>query len=417
MSTNQRWGSSELFPTDAPIVPDAMIGRADDVTRMATALLGGTNLVVAGPRRTGKTSVCDAAIAVCAHEGAYVVSVDLFLLADAAALAEELTLAALANRPALRQALAQAARASGQVWDALSEAVAIRAHQDLGDAGIDLELPLIPHRAQASPAEALRTAAQLLGAIARADDRRMVVFLDEFQEIAGGRFGEADTVTKMLRAVLQRSPGVAVVFAGSIEHMMRELFGPSDRALSQFGSFFDLGAISPEEWRRGLRERLAIDARTMLDTALDRLVELGDGHPRATMLLAQQAHVIAVEELRDELDDAIVAAALPRALRSEALRHQQTLQQIRQIGSQAQKLAQRVALGAVLYEGMQPSTAARTMGRLRDAGIVEQGTGRDSWRIGDPLLRRFLADLPLLGRVTISESDGGRASLSGGEAT
>jgi hypothetical protein len=414
MSNTRRLGSGELFPTDTPIDADAMIGRGDDITRMATALLGGTNLVVAGPRRTGKTSVCDAAIDVAAQEGAYTVSVDLFLLADAAALAEEVTLAALANRPVLRKALAQAARATGQVWDSLSESVAIRAHQDLGDAGIDLELPLIPHRAQASPADALRTAVRLLEAIASADGRRMVVFLDEFQEIASGRFGDADTVTKMLRAVLQRSPSVAVVFAGSIEHMMRELFGPSDRALSQFGSFFDLGTISPDEWRHGLRERFALDDRTIADTALDRLVQIGDGHPRATMLVAQQAHGLAVEELRNELDDATVAAALPRAMRSEALRHQQTLQQIRQIGSHAQKLAQRVALGTVLYEGMQASTAWRTMARLRDAGIVEQGAHRDSWRIGDPLLRRFLADLPLLGRVTIDQTAGGRAGLSAG---
>jgi hypothetical protein len=401
MSTTRRYGSSELFPTDTPIGLDAMIGRRDDVTRMATALLGGTNLVVAGPRRTGKTSVCDAAVAVCAQEGAYTVAVDLFLLPDAAALAEELTVAALANRPVLRTALTRAARAAGQAWDALTDAATIRAHQDLGDAGIDLELTLLPRRAQESPDEALRTAVQLLGVIADADDRRMVVFLDEFQEIAGGRFGDPDAVTKMLRAVLQRAPRVSVVFAGSIEHMMRRLFGPSERALSQFGSFFDLGEITPEEWRAGLRKRLALDGRTIADTALDRLVGTGDGHPRATMLLAQHAHAIAVEELRNDLDDAIVAAALPRAMRGEALRHQQTLQQIREIGRHAQTLAQRVALGATLYEGLQPSTAARTMGRLRDAGIVEQDGPRGAWRIGDPLLRRFLADLPRLGRITI----------------
>jgi DNA-binding transcriptional ArsR family regulator len=411
MSTKRPWGSGELFPTDAPIEPDAMIGRADDITRMATALLGGTNLVVAGPRRTGKTTVCDAAVRLCELEGAYTVAIDLFLLADAAALAEEITLAALSNRPVLHTALTRAARAAGQAWDALSETVAIRAHQDLGDAGIDLELPLLPRRAQASPFNALQTAARLLGAIADADDRRMVVFLDEFQEITSGRFGDPDTVTKMLRAILQRSPSVAVVFAGSIEHMMRELFGPSDRALSQFGSFFELGKITADEWRDGLRQRLALDGRAITDTALGHLVALGDGHPRATMLLAQQAHNLSIEDLRGELDDAVVAAALPRAMRSEALRHQQILQQIRQLGSQAGKLAQRVALGAVLYESMQPSTAARTMARLRDAGIVEQGAGRDSWRIGDPLLRRFLAELPLLGRVTMGEISRGHARL------
>ncbi|MBX5442094.1 MAG: ATP-binding protein [Solirubrobacteraceae bacterium] len=406
MGTTRRLGSSELFPTDTPIGPDAMIGRRDDVTRMATALLGGTNLVVAGPRRTGKTSVCDAAVAVCAQEGAYTVAADLFLLPDAAALAEALTLAALANRPVLRAALARAARAAGHAWDALSDAATIRAHQDLGDAGIDLELALVLRRAQAGSAEALRTAVQLLGVIAEADGRRLVLFLDEFQEIAGGRFGDPDAVTKMLRAVLQRAPAVSVVFAGSIEHMMRRLFGPSERALSQFGAFFDLGPIHPDEWRAGLRERLALDGCAIADTALDRLVATGDGHPRATMLLAQHAHAIAVEELRRDLDDAIVAAALPRAMRGEALCHQQTLELIRELGRHAQTLAQRVALGAVLYEGLQPSTAARTMRRLRDAGIVEQDGPRGAWRIGDPLLRRFLAGLPALGRIALDPPGG-----------
>src|SRR3954454_23912059 len=76
--SKKRPGSAELFPTDEPIAADAMIGRADDVDAMAQALLGGANLVVAGPRRTGKTSVCDAAMAICAREHCYTASVDLF---------------------------------------------------------------------------------------------------------------------------------------------------------------------------------------------------------------------------------------------------------------------------------------------------------------------------------------------------
>jgi AAA+ ATPase superfamily predicted ATPase len=64
-----------------------MIGREDDVDRVAMALLGGANVVLAGPRRTGKTTVADAAIAICAREGAYVAAVDLFQASDAATLA------------------------------------------------------------------------------------------------------------------------------------------------------------------------------------------------------------------------------------------------------------------------------------------------------------------------------------------
>jgi hypothetical protein len=414
MGDRERWGGGELFPTDAPIPADEMIGRVDDVDRMAQALIGGRNLVVAGPRRTGKTSVCDAALEVCAASGGYVVAVDLFYLADAASLAEALTIAALSNRSGLKRALTRAADARGRAWDLLSEAATFRMHQDLGEGGIDLELPLVPRRAEAAPAEALSTAMRLLQALAERDGKRMVVFFDEFQEITRGLYGEVDEVTKSMRAVLQRSPNVSTVFAGSIEHLMRDLFSPSDRALSQFGSFFTLAEITTDEWSAGIRERLARDGCTITDTALGRLVGLGDGHPRSTMLLAQHAHDDARAEVTREIDDGLVAAALVQAMASERLRHQQSLEQIRGHGKHAQKLAQRVALEAVLYEGIPSSVAAKTMNRLRDAGVVDQapsrsGGRRSDWRITDPLLRRYLSELPLLGRVTMPQ---GSASAS-----
>ena len=71
-----RFGSGDLFPTDHPVDPAHMIGRAGDVDRVATALLGGGNVVLAGARRTGKTTVADAALQACAAEGAYVAAVD-----------------------------------------------------------------------------------------------------------------------------------------------------------------------------------------------------------------------------------------------------------------------------------------------------------------------------------------------------
>jgi hypothetical protein len=48
------------------------------------------------------------------------------------------------------------------------------------------------------------------------------------------------------------------MFAGSMEHLMRDLFSAEDRALSQFGSFYALGPITAEEWEQGIRERLAL---------------------------------------------------------------------------------------------------------------------------------------------------------------
>jgi hypothetical protein len=389
--SKKRPGSAELFPTDEPIPAAAMIGRDDEVDAVARGLIGGANLIVAGPRRTGKTSVCDAALAVCARERCYTATVDLFRIADAAELAETLTLRLLANRTALRRALGTATARAGRVLEALSTSVAYRARQDLGE---DFEVALTVSAARADPHRALGAAWELAERIAAADGRRLVLFLDEFQEIAGGLYGDPGTVTRQMRAVFQRSPHVSVLFAGSIEHVMRDLFAPSDRALSQFGALHELAPIDPDAWRDGLRARLARDRCTIADSALERLLDASEGHPRATMLVAQQAHAVAVEELRRRLDDAAVVAGLARAMRADRLKHEQTLARIRSINRHAQRVAERVARGQSLYEDLNPRTAATTLERLRDAGVIERGSRRGEWSIGDPLLRRYLAALP-----------------------
>jgi hypothetical protein len=368
-----------------------MIGREDDVEAVAQGLLGGANLTVAGPRRTGKTSVCDAALAVCARERCYTASVDLFRMADAAELAETLTLRVLSNRTALRRALGTAAARRGRVLEALSTSVAYRAREDLGE---ELEVALTIGNARGDPQRALAAAWELAERIAAADDRRLVLFLDEFQEVASGFYGDTNVVTRQMRAVFQRSPHVSVLFAGSLEHVIRDLFAPSDRALSQFGALHELAPIDGEAWRAGLRARLGLDRCTIADSALERLLDASEGHPRATMLIAQQAHAVAVEELRRRLDDAAIVAGLARAMRGDRLKHEQTLARIRSINRYAQRVSERVARGQPLYEGLNPRTAAGTLERLRDAGVIDRGTRHGAWFIGDPLLRRYLAALP-----------------------
>jgi hypothetical protein len=387
----KRSGSAELFPTDEPIPPAAMIGRDDDVDAIARGLLGGANLIVAGPRRTGKTSVCDAAVAVCAREDCYTASVDLFRIADTSELAETLTLRLLANRPALRRALRSAAAArSGRLIDALSTSVAYRAREDLGE---QVEVALTVGKAR-DVQRALVAAWELAERIATADDRRLVIFLDEFQEVASGFYGNPGVVTRQMRAVFQRSPHVSVLFAGSIEHVIRDLFARSDRALSQFGGLHELSPIEDDAWRDGLRKRLALDRCSIVDSALERLLTASEGHPRATMLIAQQSHAVAVEELRRRIDDATVVAGLGRAMRADRLKNEQTLERIRAINRHAQRVAERVARGEPLYQGLNPRAASGALERLRDAGVVERGTRRGAWSISDPLLRRYLAGLP-----------------------
>ncbi len=398
---DKRLESGALFPTDTPLVPGDLIGRAQDVDRIASSLTAGVNLVVAGPRRTGKTSACDAALQICADEGLYVAAVDLFYMADAAQLTRDLSLSVLANRSVLRRAIQGARALPEKLEETLTVTASLRARQDLGE---DIDITWKPRLSRADPLTALRTAFELPERIAVADDRRVAVFIDEFQEIGSGIFGDPGVLTRLLRAVLQRSPRVSVLFAGSMEHLMRDIFAPEDRALSQFGSFYELQPITEEEWSEGVRERLARDETTITATALDRLLGAGEAHPRTTMLIARESHVQAVEDFTHELEDAHVQQGIDRAVRADRLRHEQLLARIRSIGRFGQQVAQRIAIGAKLYDGIAPQSAKRTIDQLHDLGIIERGARRGEWSVTDPLLRRFLRELPLAGPVIIEKS-------------
>jgi uncharacterized protein len=387
--------SGQLFATDAPIPAGRLIGRRDDVGGIATRLEAGTHLVVAGPRRTGKTSVCEAAVARVARRGAYTARVDLFRLGDAGELAEAIAAAVIANRSAAHRALRRA-RTAGRA--ALSAAQAQAVVKMVGELGEGVELALTPGLAARDPERALDLALELPERVAAADGRRLVLFFDEFQELASARkpYGDPDAVTNRMRAIFQRSASVSYLFAGSIEHVMRDLFAPGRRAFSGFGSFYSLRPIEPEEWHAGLGERFAEDGCTVTDAALARIIELGGGHPRATMRIAQQTHLVSLELATREIGLDLVQVGFERALQGDLPTMEQVVERIRLLHKHGLLVARTVAAGNPMPRRIQPSARDRVLKLLRDAGVLEhEAHGR--WRVIDPLLRHYLADLDPLG--------------------
>lgn len=182
------------------------------------------------------------------------------------------------------------------------------------------------------------------------------LYIDEFQDIQ--RIGEsfrrawANVLKRKMRATFQRSSDVSFLFAGSPQHMMQTIFGSSGEALFNFGSFHALAPITDEEWHAGLSERFARDRTTVDDAALHMLIARGAGHPRATMLLAESAHMssIVAGTRAISLDGAMIA--YEECLRSELPRHEALVDRIRHIGPPA---LNRVALPimATLVDGRQ----------------------------------------------------------------
>jgi uncharacterized protein len=389
-----RQSSGDLFPTDQPIPASQMIGRAEDVADVAAALGAGTNLVLAGPRRTGKTSVCDAALTRARGEGFYTASVDLFRLADAAELAEALATAVLANRSAVHQLVGRARRLGRAALSTPQVSAVMKLQQELGHG---VEIVFTPGLAAQDPERALASALELPDRVAAADGKRAIVFFDEFQEVANGRgpYGDPDALTKRMRAIFQRTTQTSYLFAGSLEHVMRDLFAPTDRAFSGFGSFKHLRPIDPLEWEDGLRERFAADDCAVDDAALRLLVAEGAGHPRVTMLLAQQAHLLSIRLETHVITEPIVRQAFEAAMEGDSAYLDQLLLQVRGVHRQALRLARRIATGAPLTKGIGTGDVTRATRGLIAAGIVER-RGRGDYEIVNPLFAEYLRrELPV----------------------
>jgi hypothetical protein len=383
-----RQRSSDLFPTDQPIPASQMIGRETDVREITTALGAGTNLIVAGPRRTGKTSVCDAAVGRLVRRGFYSVSVDLFRIASTAEFAEALVAATLSNRSALRRVIQQTRRAGRLVADALQTSAVLKSKAQLGD---EIEIVFTPGSSARDPERYLDYALGLPGRIAEADGKAVVVFFDEFQEVGGSQqpYGDPDRLTKRMRAIFQRTSGVSYLFAGSLEHMMRDLFTPSHRGLHQFGGFHDLRPIDAEAWRDGLIERFGADDCEVHPAALDRIIEYGEAQPRSTMLIAQKSHLTTVELGTRLVDLTVVEQGLLSAMATDRIAHEQITERIRRSHKLGLVIAERIARGQPVYRGLSRGAVRRGLEALRDAGIIDSA-GRADWRVSNPLLRRYL---------------------------
>jgi hypothetical protein len=390
----RRVPSRVLFPTDAPLAADRMIGRAEDVAELKAQLGQGVHRIVAAPRRTGKSTVCRAVIEQLALTGSYTVSVSLFELTSAAALAERLAQQTIANRGPLAQ-LVERVRSGGEaVLKGAALALSVRAGLELGEG---VELALRPGGAAADPRGSMLKALALLETIAVRDEHQLVLFVDELQEIGSGDYGDGARLIRELREILTDSPHVTCLFAGSVEHTMRELFTNRQRALYGFGGFHELTPITAPEWLAGLTERFAEDSIVCDQDALDQLVARGRGHPRTTMLLAQQAHVALVEDGSRRLDLVAAGRGYASAMAAERARHVDAVLDVRRLGAGATRVVTNLARGEPTYSHVEAKAARRALDSLSKIGVVSRGTRRGEWSINDPLLADYLTAGPVSG--------------------
>ncbi len=383
------------FPVGGPVGTEDLVGREPYIRQAAARLGDGEHLLIAGPRRIGKTSVMLEVLRRVGRKGALTAYVDCLGATDVRGLGERLAASLLASLEGRE----------GGLEDARAIAGGLRPRGRIRFEHLELVMPVVR---EPSGQRAFDAALDLPRAVAARTGRRVVVALDEFQ--AAGRLGPR--VFDVMRARFQAQRGVAYAFLGSEEGILEELFSSKGKALYRFAVAHDLAeagghrfGIDPSDWQTYLRRKFRQKRMAIGETEIDRILDLTGGHPQDTMqLCAALYHFLRDQGLRtvsSGLVDAAYEISLRELERPFALHWTD-------LGTQkyVQAVAKRIARGEPLYAArpdadVPRAEVLRAVTALRGRGLVVR-TGRGRYEYLEPMFAEHVRRLDAVPAIVLA---------------
>lgn len=383
------------FPVGGPVPAADLVGREPYMRSTASRLADGEHLLIAGPRRIGKTSVILEVLRRLRRGGAVTAYVDCLGCTDLRGLAERLAGSILASLEGKE----------GGLEDARAIAAGLRARGRVRYEHLELVMPLLR---EGSAQRAFDIGLDMPRQVAQRTGRRVVVALDEFQ--AAGRLGPR--VFDVMRARFQAQRGVAYAFLGSEEGILEELFGQKGRPLYRFAVAHDLAqagghrfGIDPADWHAYLVRKLRQKRIAIGEADLDRILDATGGHPQDTMqLCAALYHFMREQGLRSVTGE-IVAIAYDLALREL---ERPFAMHWTDLGGQKylQAVTKRIAHGEPLYAA-RPDTdvpraeVLRAVTALQARGLVMR-TGRGRYEFLEPMFGEHIRRLDVAPAIRVA---------------
>ena len=333
------------------------------------------NSRLAGPRRYGKTSLLNAALACADRDGFVPIYVNFLGVLTAADIAERI-------ERAYREQLEGALRR----WFA-GVVSTLSPRAKAAPAGVGIEV------APTVTMPSLLDRLELPRRLYERHGRRCAIVFDEFQDVvrAGGEL--AGTI----RSELERHGNVAsYTFSGSHPGLMRDLFSDRRHAFFAQAMPVDLGPLDGEDLADFIGERFEAAKRDPGE-ALEPLLRIADGHPQRAMLLAHHLYESTRPRTRsgpEQWLSAFTAAARDANPEVQAVWDSWSNSE-RRLGSViAQRTIPLQGKEALERYGVTKSgNNEMTVDRLqREGHLVADPSTATGLRVVDPLLELWLAD-------------------------
>ena len=251
---------------------DAFTDRKDETERLRMNFLYGVNTILISPRRMGKTSLVDKVCGLVGSDTIRIAKMDAFGCRSEADFINSFATVVIKSTSSKWEEWLTNAKTF------LSRLVPkVTFGQDpLNDFSISFEYN--------SGGSALEDILQLPEQIASQKGYRIVVCVDEFQQI--GEFPDSLSFQKKLRGVWQLQSHVSYCLYGSKKHLMENIFQRQDYPFYRFGDLFYLGKISESDWIEYIRGRFETTGKEISEELARQICEVTERYSSYVQQLA-----------------------------------------------------------------------------------------------------------------------------------
>ncbi|AKX94550.1 ATPase [Moorella thermoacetica] len=364
-----------LFPLGGPVAKEDLVGREQFIVSLVNRLSEGQSVMLAGPRRIGKTSLAHEVLRRMKNKGAYTAAVDFFRFSGKRDFAASLIDACLENRTGINKTLNVLRDRAKAMAGGAQFAIKLK----------DLEISFgFPDKK--SDDELLDYALKLPGILADRDEKVMVVMFDEFQEAS--RVTDPE-IFKRMRAHFQTQKGVAYLFLGSKEGMMQTLFGGRKEAFYRFAIMLPIPIIAEDDWIPYITQKFASRNIQTDAEVVKEIIQFSGGHPQDTMFLCSEVYYTLLETGNNVLTRDYVRLGYNRAMLALAPIFDEMLDDL-STRPQVRRVLYQLAAGENVYqEGIHPNKIKRAVDHLISRAVIEK-TARGSYVFVEPMFQQYI---------------------------
>lgn len=213
---------------------------------------------------------------------------------------------------------------------------------------------------------------------AHSEKDRMIVVLDEFQEI----LDLAPKFDKQLRSIMQEQKHINYILLGSQESMMTDIFENKKSPFYHFGQMMRLGKLPREDFHRYLSERLSGIFPEGCDELANRILDYTNCHPYYSQQLA--ANIWQVGVLQPGVENPF-EAAIQQIVAAHGLDFERFWMNFNRTN---RWILRRLSTGKPLQSGeYRTSTIYSALKRLQKDGYVIYS---NSYEMEDPFFREWI---------------------------